>query len=256
MQSINVIPDNVDLLIVDNYALDEVWHKQLRRYTTKIMVIDDLANRSFDCDLLLNQNIASRRRDYKGKVSSNCQLMLGCRYAMLRDEFSEAREKSLNKRKQTKLVKNILVSMGGGDVDNITYEILKHLNGEFDVTVVLGGASPHNSMVKSYAFNKNIRVVIDSKNMARLMFNADLAIGAGGSTSWERCCLGLPTLLFIMEENQRVVSEKIEEIGAAIVVRDFKHDLDRILNNPELWMLMSKKASLVCDGLGVKRIKI
>ena len=88
------------------------------------------------------------------------------------------------------------------------------------------------------------------------MMNADLSIGAGGSTSWERCCLGLPTLLFITAENQRVIAESLERLGAAIMVKNLRNDLQAIVGNFSLWRKMSEKAQTVCDGTGVKRIKI
>jgi len=92
-QTIQVIHDNADLLIVDSYALDEVWHKQLKPHAKKIMVIDDLADREFDCDVLLNQNLASKQGDYQGKVPSDCELLLGCEYALLRPEFAAFRKR-------------------------------------------------------------------------------------------------------------------------------------------------------------------
>ena len=88
------------------------------------------------------------------------------------------------------------------------------------------------------------------------MFDADLAIGAGGSTSWERCCLGLPTLLYVLAENQRKIAENLEHLGAVKIVDDFKPNLQNILNNIDFWHSMSHNAQVICDGMGVKRIKI
>ena len=114
-KTISVIPKNADLLIVDSYALDEKWHKQLRPYTKKIMVIDDLVDRQFDCDVLLNQNLGIRPEDYEEKVRNDCELLLSCNYALLRPEFSNLRKKALIKRKNTKEINNILIAMGGCD---------------------------------------------------------------------------------------------------------------------------------------------
>ena len=102
-QVIRVLPENTDLLIVDNYALDEIWHKKLRQYTDKIIVIDDLADKNFDCDILLNQNLGSQVESYQGKVSNDCELLLGSDYALLRPEFKELRGKALEKRKKLKI---------------------------------------------------------------------------------------------------------------------------------------------------------
>jgi UDP-2,4-diacetamido-2,4,6-trideoxy-beta-L-altropyranose hydrolase len=253
-QSIKVMPKNTDLLIVDNYALDEKWHKQLRNWTKKIMVIDDLANRQFDCDILLNQNLGSKKQDYKNKVLESCQLLLGCDYALLRPEFNELRAKALAKREDTKTIKNILISMGGSDIDNITYDILQDLNDDFNIVVVLGSSSPHNEMIKNYAKNKNIKVIINTDNMAELMLDADLAIGAGGSTSWERCCLGLPTLLYITAENQKEIAQNLAKLGAVQIIKNLKNDIQKIKNEFVLWQIMVEKSKNICDGLGVNKI--
>ena len=255
--TIKVIPKNIDLLIVDNYALDEIWHKKLRRYTKKLMVIDDLADRKFDCDVLLNQNLGIHKLEYDHKVKKECELLLGCDYALLRPEFQLLRAKALAKRKKTKEIKNILISLGGVDFSNKTYNILQDIQDYFNVIVILGGHSQHNKMIINYAKNKkNVNVMIDTDNMARLMFNADLAIGAGGSTSWERCCLGLPTLLYVLAENQRKIAESLETLGAVKIVDNLNENLQNLLNNFSLWQAMSEKAQIICDGAGVKRIKI
>lgn len=255
-QTIKVIPKNVDLLIVDNYALDKTWHKQLRLHVKKIMVIDDLANKQFDCDVLLNQNLGSQKKDYQNKVPNDCELLLGCDYALLRPEFSQFRGPALEKRKNTKEIKNILVSMGGSDNNNVTYEVLQQLDDNFNVVVVLGKASKHKEMIKHYAKDKNIEIIVAVENMAELMLNADLAIGAGGSTSWERCCLGLPTLLYVTSENQKKVAKCLEKLGAVLIVKNLKDDLQSITDSLIYWRNVSEKAQVICDGMGVKRIKL
>jgi UDP-2,4-diacetamido-2,4,6-trideoxy-beta-L-altropyranose hydrolase len=254
-QTIEVLSKNIDLLIVDSYGLGELWHQQLRKFTQKIMVIDDLANRQFDCDILLNQNLGSKKEEYVDKVSESCQLLLGCDYALLRSEFVEFRGEVLAKRQQTKVIKHILISMGGSDSKNLTYEVLQQLDNNFNIIVVLGSVSPHNEMIENYAKNKkNIKVIIDADNMAELMFNADLAIGAGGSTSWERCCLALPTLLFVTAENQRKIVQNLEKLGAVKIVKQLKDDLKILIDNFAFWQEMSQKSQTICDGLGVKKV--
>ena len=248
--------EGVDWLIVDHYALDEDWHCNLKPYYRKLMVIDDLADKIFDCDVLLNQNLGAQIEDYKNKISDNCELLLGCNYALLRPEFSDLRGRALEKRKKTIVINNILITMGGNDNENITYDILQQLDGKYNITVVLGGSPVHKDMIIDYAEGKNIKVIIDADNMAELMFEADLAIGTGGSTSWERCCLGLPTLLYITAENQRMVAENLEKKSAVVMVKNLKDDLKMIINNIACWKSISNKSQVICDGLGVKRIKV
>lgn len=256
VQTIKVIPKNVGLLIVDNYALDKTWHKQLRLHVNKIMVIDDLANKQFDCDVLLNQNLDIQKKDYEDKVQNDCELLLGCDYALLRPEFSQLRKQALEKRKNTKVIKNIFVSMGGYDKKNVTYEVLQQLDDNFNVVVVLGKESQHRDMIKHYVKDKNIEIIIAAENMAELMLNADLAIGAGGSSSWERCCLGLPTLLYVTSENQKKVAKSLEQLGAVIIVNNLKDNLQSITSSLIHWRNISEKAQAICDGMGIKRVKV
>jgi UDP-2,4-diacetamido-2,4,6-trideoxy-beta-L-altropyranose hydrolase len=212
--------EKTNWLVVDHYALDEIWHMKLRQYTQKIMVVDDLADRQFNCDVLLNQNLGSQLKDYEKKVPSSCILLLGCDYALLRPEFKKLRKKALEKRSNIKEIKNILVNMGGSDVKNITHNVLKQVDNKFNIVVVLGALSPHNEMIKDYAIDKNIEVVIDANNMAELMLNADLAIGASGATNWERLCLGLPSLVFTAAENQIKFSRILAELGLIRLLGD------------------------------------
>jgi spore coat polysaccharide biosynthesis predicted glycosyltransferase SpsG len=90
--------------------------------------------------------------------------------------------------------------------------------------------------------------------MAQLMFEADLAVGAGGSTSWERCCLGLPTLLYVTADNQKEIAKNLEKLGAVRIVDSLKDDLQAILNDFNLWQNMSKQSKNICDGLGVQKV--
>ena len=255
-QTINAIPLNIDLLVVDNYAINQIWHKMLRPYAKKILVIDDLADRKFDCDFLLNQNLGIKKEDYKNKVSNDCKLYLGSNFALLRPEFRKLREKALNKRKNTKKIKNILITMDGFDKNNQTFRVLKELNSNFNIVVVLRSSSPHNSMIQSYANNNNIKVIIDSNNMSKLIFEADLSIGAGGSSSFERCCLGLPSLMFVTSENQTKLAKNLDKFDAVKIVDNLKENIQYIVDNVNVWRSMSKNAEKVCDGFGVKRIKI
>ena len=197
------------------------------------MVIDDLANKQFDCDILLNQNLGIQRKIYISKVSESCKLLLGCDYALLRPEFLELRKEALKKRKNTKKIKNILISMGGSDVKNVTYNILQQLGGEYNVVVVLGKESPHNDVIINYAKDKNIEVIVSANNMAELMLNADLSIGASGSTNWERLCLGLPSLIFTVAENQIKFSKILDKLGLIRLLGDVgeKKSIDKINEN-------------------------
>lgn len=207
-----------DWLIVDHYGLDKTWETALRPYVERIMVIDDLANRIHDCDLLLDQNLyADMETRYTDLVPSHCQLLLGPKYALLRPEFREARK---NLRTRDGTVKRILVFFGGTDPTNETTKViqaLKELELDCIVDVVVGGSNPNKEAIKQACtgFN-NFNYYEQTDKMAELIVQADLAIGAGGSASWERCCLGLPTLVTILAKNQEKLVNDVAQTGAVI----------------------------------------
>lgn len=253
-------------LIVDHYALDENWEKRLRQYCKKIMVIDDLADRKHDCDVLLDQNFGRDAQDYAAYVNKDCELLCGSKYALLRPEFAEWRSYSLERRQHNKLA-SILINLGGVDKDNITTKILKALQNKSlpdycSIIIVMGSTSPWIDAVKQQAAIMQWRTVVKVgvSNMAELMANSDLAIGAAGSTSWERCCLGLPTIMLVLADNQQIIASALEAVGAA---RTFDINIleaeplvfDQVIKSVVPKMKeMSRAASKVTDGLGALRL--
>lgn len=230
--------DYVDLLIVDHYSLDREWEQLLRACAGKIMVIDDTADRAHDCDILLDQNLyENMEARYEGLVPDTCIKLLGPQYALLRPEFREAR-KSLRQRDGT--VNRILVFMGGADPTNETakaLEAIKMLNRPEIVTdVVVGSSNSHRTEIKAMCDNMpNTNFYCQVENMAELMVKADLAIGGGGSTTWERCCLGLPVIIITIANNQIEPSLHLLKIGAILdlIQPDIsdRTDLTKVLAN-------------------------
>jgi|APSaa5957512535_1039671.scaffolds.fasta_scaffold00497_19 UDP-2,4-diacetamido-2,4,6-trideoxy-beta-L-altropyranose hydrolase len=256
-----------DLLIVDHYGLDAKWHQILRSATKKIMVIDDLANRYLDCDLLLDQTFECTPRVYKDFTPSECNFLVGTKYALIRRDFIHLRQSAINKRKKEIEIRHILISLGGSDTKNLTYQILKILEAmEWDVypivDVVLTKNSQYIESIKAMANNAslNINVLINVTHMAELMLKADLAIGASGTTTWERCCLGLPSLVFGVSDNQKGILSKLDSLGAIVSLgccTEFNGDLlskeiVQIINNPSQYKSISKEAFTLCDGLGAR----
>jgi len=192
-------------LVVDHYSLNQGWQKSIQPFVNKIMVIADLGSQPFCCDLLLDQNLFDDMEShYSSLVDRSCKLLLGPRYALLRPEFREAR-KSLRKREGR--VERILVFMGGSDPYNLTSVVIKALD-QLDfkstqVDVVVGMSNPHREEVKARcAEQPNMTFYCQINNMAELMARADLAIGARGSATWERCALGLPAITIAIADNQ------------------------------------------------------
>lgn len=214
--AISLLDAPVDWLIVDHYSLDAAWERKLRTRSRRIMVIDDLANRSHDCDLLLDQNYYRQsERRYDGLVPAHCRTLLGPTYALLRREFRSAMRTATARSGE---VHRVLVFLGGSDPDNITARVLEafDLTGARDIAldVVVGASNVHGSEIEASCRklgNASFHVQVD--NIATLMARADLAIGAGGATTWERCALGLPTLTVVAADNQLETTEDIAERG-------------------------------------------
>lgn len=260
-----------DWLIVDHYSIDSRWHKELRDHVGQIMVIDDLADHQLDCDMLLDQTYGRKEEDYKQWVSSSCQMILGSHYALLRPRFAKLRPKAIEKRKKFNGINRILISMGGVDADNVTAKVLKEIakiswKSEPIIDVVMGDKAPHLNEVIKQAEELPLEIIVSTNvfDMAERMLQADLAFGAAGATSWERCCLGLPTLVSVSAENQKMVSTVLDGVGAIRLLNDgmelcdddIKNDVNRFTRSPSYWRNMSQAAFQVTDGLGTKRVAL
>ncbi|MFW3616932.1 UDP-2,4-diacetamido-2,4,6-trideoxy-beta-L-altropyranose hydrolase [Billgrantia antri] len=256
-----------DWLVVDHYALDIRWETALMSYCRRLMVIDDLADRSHQCNLLLDQNLGRHETDYVGMIPQQCTVLAGPRYALLRPEFTALREYSIRRREDPRLRK-LLISMGGVDRPNATSRVLETLQGcalpdDCQVKVVMGPSAPWLQQVRDAAKKMpwTTEVLVNVTEMGTLMANSDLSIGAAGSTSWERCCLGLPSIILVLAENQKFISFELEKAGAAKVISLEEESLEVQLKPtidsyrpPAHLREAAKRAALVCDGLGVERV--
>jgi UDP-2,4-diacetamido-2,4,6-trideoxy-beta-L-altropyranose hydrolase len=251
-----------DWLVVDHYAIDGRWEKVLRPKVRRMLVIDDLANRTHLCDLLLDQNLGRGSSDYAAKVPPQCVVLAGPRYALLRREFQANRRDSLLRRKNPKL-RRLLVSMGGIDTPNATVKVLEALKKcalpeGFRILVVMGPHAPWLTQVEDVAitmpWHTEVRVGVD--NMALLMAKSDMAIGAAGSTVWELCCLGVPSLIIVLAENQRPAAAALVKSSAirSFDLTNLAVDLKSSIENIDWFRDASEHASEVCDGRGCQFI--
>ena len=206
----------VSRLIVDSYALDAVWEQRLRPLVREIFVIDDLANRRHDCDMLLDQNFYREMwHRYDGLIPPACKLLLGPSHALLREEFYEARE---HLRERDGILRRILVFYGGSDTTGETEKAIRALLQlqlpSVAVDVVVGGSNPRRASIENLcAAYDFLHYHCQVSNMAELMAHADLCLGAGGTTTWERCFLGLPAIVTAVAENQIQICEDCAEEG-------------------------------------------
>lgn len=255
-----------DWLVVDHYALDATWERPLQSIVPRTLVIDDLADRQHECHVLLDQNMDRDAQTYAGKVPMGSTVLTGPRHALLRPEFRSLRERSLARRPHGKLL-NIFISMGGVDLLNSTGQALaavrqSRLDKECRVTIVMGGRAPGLKVVEEAAqqFPWPIDVKVDVSNMAELMTQADLAIGAAGGSAWERCCLGLPSLLVVLADNQRNGALALARAGAARLIGDASNIETQIpsaidaMQNGATLAEMAVRAGAVTDGQGVERV--
>lgn len=257
----------LDLIVVDHYGLDTVWQHALGDMARQVMAIDDIADRRHDCDILLDQNLGRQEAHYRTLVPSHCKVLTGTRYALLRPEFAKWRDFSLQRRKNLSEVRSLLVNLGGVDKDNLTTAVLSALEDcnlppACRITVVMGGSAPGLSEVaaKAAGMGWKTEVLVNVDNMAELMAHADLAIGAAGTTSWERCCLGLPTILMVLADNQRILAENLCKAGAGKMIEKEMSIAAQLSDHIEELMdigrlaLMVGQAAAVTDGQGAARV--
>lgn len=252
-----------DWLVVDHYALDHRWESALRSMTERLMVIDDLADRKHDCDLLLDQNLAlDPAQRYDGLLAATCQRLLGPRYALLRPEFARKDEEAPRApAKQPRL----LVMFGGADPQQVTLRVVKvllRMGWQGVVDVVVGPLyADVDSLHAAVAGLAAGRLHVAANHIAELMRAADLAIGAPGSASWERCACGLPALTLALAANQEPIGVALGQSGANFYLgRATDLSDEDLLCALKIWsandaarMALRMAASALCDGLGAGR---
>jgi UDP-2,4-diacetamido-2,4,6-trideoxy-beta-L-altropyranose hydrolase len=254
-----------DWLIVDHDGLDLAWEKRLHVNARKLMVIDDLANRQHDCDVLLDQNYAEDGQErYREWVPAQCHLLLGPRYALLRPEYAKYRETIV---RRTGAIKRVLVFMGGADNANITGMVLTAMStgqlAHLGVDVVIGPNFVHkNGVIAQATARKNTHIHSHRPHLADLMAQADLAIGAGGATTWERMCLGLPSIVMSIAGNQVPACEALASSGLIRYLGNGIHlDVAAVemavieaIAEPEKNRIMGTNNQILVDGKGVNRV--
>lgn len=251
-----------DWLVVDHYGLDIEWEQAVLTQDLRLMVIDDLADRPHLCHLLLDQNLGRQRDDYVRHLPAGCSLLTGPPYALVRPAFAERRQASL-RRRESGDGRHLLVALGGVDQCNVTGAVLQALMSctlppDGRVTVVLGPHAPwiDDVRVATARFPSLCELRVDVADMSLLMAEADLAIGAAGSSAWERCTLGLPALLLLLAENQREASKALDACRAGRLLGS-PADLRQALSEaalPATLRAMSQAAAEVTDGLGAQRV--
>jgi UDP-2,4-diacetamido-2,4,6-trideoxy-beta-L-altropyranose hydrolase len=248
-----------DLLVVDHYGRDAAWERACRSFCRRILVIDDLADRPHDADWLLDPADPAREHVYRPLVPASCRLLLGPAYAPLRPQFASARAHAPDR---SRPLRRILVAPGATDPTDLARASLAAIERAglaVDVDVMLGGRAPHLDALREQARAMRLPVAlhIDTEDVAALMARADLAIGAPGSSAWERCAVGLPSVIMIAAENQRSTATVLTAAGAAVMADgpdDLARRLTALAQAPEELAAMAARAARLCDGRGLDRL--
>ncbi len=249
-----ILKDKPKLLILDHYGININWENLVKSLTgVKIMVIDGLANRRHNCEILLDYTYSLKgKRRWDNLINSDCKLLFGTKYTLIRSEFVQEK-KILIKKKG--VINRIFISFGGSDKINLTGEALDALESlnrrDIFIDVVMSKNNPNIFKIrKKLKKKKNFQLHIQPRNIAKLMNKADISIGAGGTMIWERCYLGLPSLIISIANNQIKQSAAVDSYGAAVDLgiyqkntrkKIIKH-LQRIINNKKLILSMSRKS--------------
>jgi UDP-2,4-diacetamido-2,4,6-trideoxy-beta-L-altropyranose hydrolase len=250
--------------VLDGYHFTHDYQKAIRDSGIRLLVIDDMNHLpQYHADILLNQNIHAP--DLKYKCDNNTTLLLGTRYALLRREFFKYRD---FKRQNPEQAKNILVTLGGADPDNVTLRVIQTLsligNQEIEVKIVVGPANLNIEKLQRELTNSSFtyHLMSNVSNVPELMAWADVAITAGGSTCWELAFMGLPSLLVILAENQVQLVEHLEIQRAAVGIgwynmfssEQLSMKVNALIRDKNLRKVISENTSDLVDGKGVYRV--
>jgi UDP-2,4-diacetamido-2,4,6-trideoxy-beta-L-altropyranose hydrolase len=254
-----------DLFVVDHYARPREYETQCRTFANRILAFEDRPTRAHDCDYLLDATPARRPSDYTSIVPPSCIQLVGPQYAILHPRFAAARPTALARRIETISAGRVLVSIGMTDSSNMTGIVLEGIAQSglpLDIDVVLGSAAPHLASVRERVQSLGARLHIDTADMAALMSAADIAIGGAGTSSFERCCLGLPALIILAADNQQDIADALVAAGASQLIATaglltpshVAEALARICADASARAKMSDAAARLCDGRGAIRV--
>lgn len=261
--------ERFDWIVVDHYGLGAHWETPLRSAGSRVLVIDDLANRAHNCDLLLDQNyFAQPESRYEGLTPAGCQRLLGPAYALLRPEFHTVRKQVLQSgKRQSGKLERIQVFFGGSDPAGETFRALDAIQqaglSGLSVDVIVGASNPRREELRAFCEGRrNTAFYCQTDRMPELMAQADLAVSAGGTATWERLCLGLPAIVISVAENQERISGEVADTGAQVYlgrsgevgIEPLVAALNSFQETPGLLSAMSEAAWPLVDGLGTRKV--
>ena len=256
---------NVDWVVIDGYKFQEDYQKTFQNYHLKTLFIDDYGHSNYYYgDIVLNQNINADQSLYQNREAYT-KLLLGSSYTLLRQEF---RKLPLKTKNISLIGTKVLVTLGGGDPDNVTLKVMQALSdikvNDLEVLVVIGVSNPYydqlNLLVQSLSFS--IKLVQNVTDMPELMAWADIAIAAGGSTNWELAFMGLPSVIIVIADNQQRIAKKLHEqeiiinLGwhQQIIPEQIGLTVQALIGDRARREMMSQKGQQLIDGKGAMRV--
>ncbi|MGM0740385.1 MAG: UDP-2,4-diacetamido-2,4,6-trideoxy-beta-L-altropyranose hydrolase [Pseudomonadota bacterium] len=261
-------PQGIAGVFFDHYGLDATDHRRYRSIATHLSGIDDLANRPLDWDILFDINLGRSPADYASLLPPQTAIHTGRDYQIVRPEFLERRDACLKERAaRGPRLERVLIATGGTDPHAITHTLLNITAAalpDVEIDVVSGSASPQLALLRAAVARLGPRVAlhVDTPDVANLMCRADLAIGAGGTMTWERNMLGLPSIILIIADNQEMVGRVMARERAALVIdlraihnpRTLADHLTLFRNAPEDLAFVSHRAAMLSGADGARNM--
>ncbi|MEZ9832946.1 UDP-2,4-diacetamido-2,4,6-trideoxy-beta-L-altropyranose hydrolase [Vibrio breoganii] len=256
----------LDWIVVDNYAIEKKWHESLSSLSNNILQIDDLADRGFFADVVLDQNYYLQGKSrYSNCVDEQTKLLCGPSFALLRDEFSLARA-ALPTYQTRRERKHVVLFFGGIDIANETLKALKGLlkadsDDYFDV--IIGMNNPHKTTLEEYcSLQERVTLHIQVSNMTDYFSKAYLYVGAVGATTWERCVMALPGIVCSVADNQEQVAKDLHQIDGhfylgkhhLLTEESYRVAYEKFLKEPDLLTKQSSNCASLVDGIGAERV--
>jgi UDP-2,4-diacetamido-2,4,6-trideoxy-beta-L-altropyranose hydrolase len=252
-------------VVADGYHFGAAYQQQIKAVGLKLLLVDDYGHADhYSADIVLNQNMTADEAMYVRREPYT-RLLLGPRYVLLRREFWPWRDWQ---REVVPVARKVLVTLGGSDPDNVTLLVMQALHQiaveDVEVVVLAGGSNPHYDTLHDTAQEAPYAVQLRQNvhNMPELMAWADLCIGAAGSTSWERCLLGLPSLLVVLADNQQLIAEHLHAQGIAtnlgrtgsVSAAELARAIAQLAHDADARAEMMRRGQALVDGRGAERI--
>ncbi|UCB58130.1 MAG: UDP-2,4-diacetamido-2,4,6-trideoxy-beta-L-altropyranose hydrolase [Thermoplasmatales archaeon] len=254
------IKNEIRWVVIDHYGIETYYLENLKKQNLNVLSVDDTANTFYPSDIVINQNIGAEKLNFL--TSDKTKLLLGTNYVLMRNELLKRHLK-----KPKKEVKNILITLGGTDPDNFILKVLKNLEDidqKIKRTVILGPFNKNNDKIEKYKknTNQNIEIIRSPEDITDAYLNSDIAISAGGTSSYELAYFGIPNIIITVADNQENIAYEMNKEQVSISIgrkpefkpEILKNNIKTLIDNHSLRSKMSEKGKKLIDGKGKIRV--